>query len=184
MIVIGKFVKAHGLNGMLKTIVYLDYIEDLLSHKVMLGALPNTVDSSIDLTVCHGSFKETESPVIAKYEDTTLNSIKILTAAWHRDNIALIKCEGVNNIADVKRVIGQYLLIEESVLPPLPEDTYYHHELLNMTVIRNGETIGTVKAVNDFGGGNVITVTNGEMLLMLDEFIENIDKKANTILAR
>ena len=56
-------------------------------------------------------------------------------------------------------------------LPPIDEaDTYYHHDLIGLAAeTKDGETLGTVMAIHNFGAGDVIEIsplTGGDTLML------------------
>lgn len=54
---------------------------------------------------------------------------------------------------------GQVLTVPRSALPPLEEGEYYHADLIGLTCAGpNGEPLGTVVAVENFGAGDIIEV--------------------------
>lgn len=58
-----------------------------------------------------------------------------------------------------ERLRGTELSVPRSALPPLEEGEYYHADLLGLTsVSTDGETLGVVVAIDDFGAGDVIEI--------------------------
>lgn len=61
------------------------------------------------------------------------------------------------NAAEALR--GTELTVPRSALPPLGEGEYYHADLLGLAVIStDGEPIGTVVAIDNFGAGDVLEI--------------------------
>ncbi|MDO7842802.1 ribosome maturation factor RimM [Sphingomonas immobilis] len=61
------------------------------------------------------------------------------------------------NAAEAMR--GTELTVPRSALPPLAEGEYYHADLMGLAVVStDGEAIGTVVAIDDFGAGDVIEI--------------------------
>lgn len=54
---------------------------------------------------------------------------------------------------------GTALTVPRSALPPLEDGEYYHADLIGLPAVTpDGEPLGTVVAVDDFGAGDVIEV--------------------------
>lgn len=61
------------------------------------------------------------------------------------------------NSAEAMR--GTELTVPRSALPPLGEGEYYHADLMGLAVVStDGEAIGHVVAIDDFGAGDVIEI--------------------------
>lgn len=61
------------------------------------------------------------------------------------------------NAAEALR--GTLLTVPRSALPPLADDEYYHADLLGLTAVSTeGEQLGEVVAIENFGAGDVIEV--------------------------
>lgn len=74
--------------------------------------------------------------------------------------VVIGRIEGVADRTKVEALKGQRLYIARDALPE-PEDTdeFYHADLVGLTVVDEMETeCGTVTAVYDFGGGDMIEV--------------------------
>lgn len=83
----------------------------------------------------------------------TLLSLKGGTAA----PVARFAEIGDRNAAEALR--GRLLTIPRSQLPPLAEGEYYHADLIGLPCeSANGEPLGTVVAVENFGAGDIIEV--------------------------
>ena len=54
---------------------------------------------------------------------------------------------------------GTLLTVPRSALPPLGEGEYYHMDLIGLPAVStNGDALGTVVAVENFGAGDVIEI--------------------------
>jgi 16S rRNA processing protein RimM len=54
---------------------------------------------------------------------------------------------------------GQLLTIPRSALPPLEEGEYYHSDVIGLPCVDNeGQPLGTVVAVENFGAGDLIEI--------------------------
>ena len=61
------------------------------------------------------------------------------------------------NAAEALR--GSLLTVPRAALPPLEEDEYYHADLIGLPCVGpEGEPLGTVVAVENFGAGDIIEI--------------------------
>jgi 16S rRNA processing protein RimM len=61
------------------------------------------------------------------------------------------------NAAEALR--GQLLTVPRSALPPLGEGEYYHADLIGLICVSaEGESLGTVVAVENFGAGDILEI--------------------------
>jgi len=73
----------------------------------------------------------------------------------------LAKVQGVNDRTAAEALRGVHLHVDRNRLPP-PEDEeeFYHADLIGLPVFRpDGSDIGTVVALHNFGGGDMLEVT-------------------------
>ena len=69
------------------------------------------------------------------------------------------RIEGVRFKDQADKLRGVRLYVSREALPNLPDDQYYHSDLMGMTVIgTGGEMLGKVRAVHDHGAGDFLEV--------------------------
>ena len=81
--------------------------------------------------------------------------------------VAVLK--GVATREDAERVNGIELYIAREKLPATEAGEYYHADLIGLRVVdTQGETIGKVLAIHNFGAGDIIEIapTQGSSLLL------------------
>ena len=64
---------------------------------------------------------------------------------------------------------GTLLTVPRSALPPLGEGEYYHHDLLGLPCIStDGEAVGEVVAIDNFGAGDILEIQrpNGKRFMV------------------
>jgi 16S rRNA processing protein RimM len=86
----------------------------------------------------------------------------------------VIGFEGFDRIEDAERLAGLELRIPEEALQPLPDGTYYHHQLIGCGVeTTTGERLGEVARVEGGAAGSLLVVdsASGEILIPLAEDI-------------
>lgn len=79
--------------------------------------------------------------------------------------VAAIK--GITDRGAAEALKGTRLYISRAALPQPEREEYYHADLIGITAIyTNGAPAGAVKAVHDFGAGDVLEIENGKTLFV------------------
>ena len=82
-------------------------------------------------------------------------------------------------------MIGTDVYLPLSMLPSLPEDKFYFHEIIGFEVIDAAHgNIGKIVSINDSTAQALFEIEkDGKQILipMNDEFIEKVDKKNRTL---
>ena len=86
-----------------------------------------------------------------------------------RDDMFVARVEGVNDRSAAEALVNLDLHIRKADLPPAEEEEYYHSDLIGLAAhLENGELIGEVVNVLNFGAGDILEVrpaSGGETLL-------------------
>ncbi|MSQ21772.1 MAG: 16S rRNA processing protein RimM [Dehalococcoidia bacterium] len=80
----------------------------------------------------------------------------------------VVRFDGVDSRAAAESLRGKIICVPESDVPKLPEDTYYHYEVLGMRVFtKDGEDLGSVTEILVTGANDVFVVSGdrGETLI-------------------
>lgn len=97
--------------------------------------------------------------------------------------IAGVKNVNDRNMAETLR--GKRLYADKNKLPAAGNDEYYYHDLVGLTVVQNGENIGSITAVNNYGASDIleITLTNGKVMdfAFTSETFPSLDMQNKTI---
>jgi 16S rRNA processing protein RimM len=73
--------------------------------------------------------------------------------------VAIARLAGITSRAAAEALRGSLLEVDRSALPPLEEGEYYHADLIGLPCEdRDGQPLGTVSAVENFGAGDLIEV--------------------------
>jgi len=72
----------------------------------------------------------------------------------------IAQVDGISDRNAAEALAGTDLWIEKSLLPDLPDDEFYHEELIGLTVLdaAGGHKIGTVIAIDNFGAGDLLEI--------------------------
>jgi 16S rRNA processing protein RimM len=150
-IVIGKILKPHGIRGELKI-------------------LPLTADPARFYDLDHVFVKRGED-----VEKVAVDEVH-LTA----DGKLFMYLDGVNNRDDAELMRNLELLIEEKDAIDLPEDTYFHFQLLGMQVydITTETNLGEVIEIVESGGNDIYLVQGIDKVYQIPArkaFIHKVD---------
>lgn len=75
---------------------------------------------------------------------------------------------GVETREDAEALKGATLWAERSALPSLPDDEFYHADLIGLEVFdTGGVALGRVRAIHDHGAGDILEVTGSKGALLI-----------------
>lgn len=87
------------------------------------------------------------------------NGMLTLKSVRPGSNGAIARIAEINDRNAAEALRGTELTVPRSALPPLAEGEYYHADLLGLPVVStDGEALGTVVAIDNFGAGDVIEI--------------------------
>ena len=93
--------------------------------------------------------------------------IELEYARMHQHRIVL-KFKGYDSRNDVEALREMRVMVERDTLVELPADEFFHFDLIGCAIVtRDGETLGTVSAVQDFGAAPLLIVKQPERELMI-----------------
>lgn len=97
------------------------------------------------------------------------------------------RVKGVTSKEEADALRGVSLYAERSALPSLPDDEFYHSDLIGLEVRdTGGKLLGRVSAVHNHGAGDILEVTGGAKALLLPftrEVVPTVDLSAKRIVA-
>jgi 16S rRNA processing protein RimM len=157
---VGRLLKAHGLKGAIKVEMYTD---DPASRF--------TPGSVFTLQV------PDESPWLGK--TLTLRALK-----WYNDSpVAFF--EGIDDRTDAESLIKAILWIDDdSDSRPVEDDAWYDHQLIGLTVRRDGVAVGTIARVDHFPSQDLLIVAtdNGDVMVpFVKAIVSHVDIEAGTV---
>jgi 16S rRNA processing protein RimM len=157
---VGRLLKAHGLKGAIKVEMYTD---DPASRF--------TPGSMFTLQV------PDESPWLGK--TLTLRELK-----WYNDSpVAFF--EGIDDRTDAESLIKAILWIDDdSDSRPVEDDAWYDHQLIGLTVRRDGVAVGTIARVDHFPSQDLLIVAtdNGDVMVpFVKAIVSHVDVEAGTV---
>ncbi len=129
------------------------------------------------------TYTEMES-VLVEYNDN-LVPFFIERSYLHKSTLLRAKFEDLDTEEDAEDMIGTDVYLPLSMLPVLPEDKFYFHEIIGFDVIdAEHGNIGKVISINDTTSQALFEIDkDGKQILipMNDEFIQKVDKKNKQI---
>ena len=82
---------------------------------------------------------------------------------------AIASLDGVSDRSAAEGLRGEVVEVDRSALPALEEGEYYHADLIGLTCFSHeGETVGSVVGVENFGAGDLLDIekTDGKNALI------------------
>lgn len=150
-VLVGKVLKAHGIKGELKILVYSGDPDDF-SHFPRILLVDEHFSTSKE-------FEVEKSRPQAKG--------------------VIVKLAGLDDRTSAEILHGFEIWTEKDFLPALAEDEFYWHEVVGLRVeTENGEKLGKVKKLFESGAADILVIrgTGREYLVpAMDEFIASID---------
>ena len=109
------------------------------------------------------------------------NPYHILSMRPMRKGVVLVLAE-VNSYSEAEALRGKAMYVGESQVPPAPQGSYYHYQVLGMRVYtREEEYLGEVTEIIQTGSNDVYVLTKGErgvLVPAVDSVVMEIDVKA------
>lgn len=109
----------------------------------------------------------TEEPLaLARYRELKRQdgspALVVLTARDAKGGI-VARCQGVETKEQADALRGLRLFVSRDTLPPPEEDEFYLADLVGIAVVTpEGERLGKVKSVQDFGAGDILEISPEE----------------------
>jgi 16S rRNA processing protein RimM len=93
----------------------------------------------------------------------------------------VVRLRGINDRDAAERLANLKLFVPRSLLPPPAADEFYHADLVGLAAVTGeGEAIGTVLAVHDFGAGDILELEPSDggptiMVPFTQAFVPSVD---------
>jgi 16S rRNA processing protein RimM len=114
-----------------------------------------------------------------------------LTVTGKAQGVVIARIKGVADRTAAEQLKGLKLYVDRAVLPAADDGTYYHADLVGLAAVlapsegKEGETLGTITAVYNFGGGDMVEVKladgRTELVPFSDAAIAGVDIGAGTV---
>lgn len=99
-----------------------------------------------------------------------------------------VRISGISTREQAEALAGTKLFVERSTLPSLPDDEFYHTDLIGLEVLDSGgNVLGRVSLVENFGAGDFLEITgpglkNPALLPFTKASVPNVDLKAGRMI--
>ena len=134
----------------------------------------------------HPGRAEKLKEVVLELANGKTRSSRVERVWWHSGR-PVFKFEGIDSISDAEPWAGADVLVADSERELPEEGAYSHADLICCVLWNRNERVGTVRSVEDYGGGPLLDVTldsGGEVLVPFTLSIcKQIDVAAKTIRA-
>lgn len=157
-----------------------------MSEKICVGAIAGAFG-------VHGEVRlksfTTEATDIASYGPlSTEDGSRSFTVTLTRPVTGGVgaRLSGIATREQAEALRGVMLWAPRAALPALPDDEFYHTDLIGLEVLdTGGKLLGRVKAIYDHGAGDILEVTGAQTLLLpfTREIVPTIDLAAGRIIA-
>jgi len=136
----------------------------------------------------HGEFRvQTFSQTPKDFKQFRVLSDKFIPEQFHfvrvlnpKSNVIIAKIDTVSNRNEAEMLRGTELFILRSDLPALKSDEFYQCDLIGFSVQRNNSFIGKIAGFQNFGGGDIIELDDGNMVSFVGATVD-INKKIVTV---
>ena len=97
------------------------------------------------------------------------------------------RVSGIATREEAEALKGMTLWAPRAALPSLPDDEFYHADLIGLDVVdTGGQSLGRVRAIYDQGAGDILEIVGGKDILMLPftkAIVPTVDLAARRIVA-
>ena len=77
--------------------------------------------------------------------------------------MAVARFDGVADRSAAEALRGSLVEVDRDALPPLDEDEYYHVDLIGLAAVdHDGNSVGTVVAVENYGAGDLLEIEKAD----------------------
>lgn len=136
-----------------------------------------------------------EVKVLTDFDNSTLNPklktvfidnnpYKVLSKKFLSGGIVL-KIDGLNTVEDAESFRNKQVFISHDDLIELDEDEYYIEDLIGCVVcFEDGEQVGKIKDVQNFGASDILVIKNGTeetMCPLVEDLLVEVDLENGTI---
>lgn len=96
-----------------------------------------------------------------------------------KSDIAIVRIKGIDGRASAEALMNTKLLVSRSALPATRHDEFYHADLIGLRAQdKEGRVIGEIRAIHNFGAGDVIEIARNDnstlLLPFTNDFVPHI----------
>ncbi len=105
--------------------------------------------------------------ISTKFNSEQFHFVRVL-----KSGLIIAKIDGFDSRNAIETLRGVELFISRDDLPKLKDNEYYQSDLIGFDVIRDNKKIGTVDCFQNFGGGDIIELDNGDMVAFAGAIVD------------
>ena len=154
---IGRILKSHGNRGEVAAEILTDF--------------PDRFQAGNELWLSDGSASQP----------------RVLEGSWFHKGRVILKFLGCDSITAAEALTGLWIEIPRSERRPLPPGIVYLSDLIGCVVRENGQTVGTVEAIEETGATPLLNVRTAEGELLIPfaaEICQTVDVEKQEIQVR
>lgn len=149
-VVVGRFGRAHGIKGWITLQSFTEHQDSVLTYQPL-----------------HIQIKKTWCP------------IRVLAHEQKGDKL-LVQVENYPSREDLSFLTNLDIAVPRSMLPQLPEDDFYLHDLIHLNVVNlQNDELGQVGEVMSTGASDILVIFKGQNKILIplvwEVFIKSID---------
>lgn len=93
-----------------------------------------------------------------------------------------VRLSGIASKEQADALKGTRLFADRAALPTLPDDEYYHSDLIGLEAVDTGGTsLGRVSAVHDHGAGDLLELADGTLVPFTQAVVPTVDLGAGRL---
>ena len=140
----------------------LDMTRDTARDKVCLGVIAGAQGVRGQVRVKSFTAQPEDVAAYGPLMDRAGRPFKLRATGMTR-GLVVASIDGVTDRNAAEALRGTELFVERGRLPATEDDEFYHADLLGLAVAApDGSAIGTVRAVHDFGAGDMLEIALAE----------------------
>jgi 16S rRNA processing protein RimM len=110
----------------------------------------------------------------------TGRSLEVATTRAVKANVVVVRFKGVDGRSAAEALAGTKLFVSRDKLPGTQQDEFYHADLIGLRAQdQEGRVLGEIRAIHNFGAGDVIEIQRGNesttLLPFTREFVPQIN---------
>ena len=149
-------------------------------EKILVGKIVAPQGIRGEVRVQTYTQKPTDLKTLKLYSDKLSdNSFHFVRQLKPQSTVIIAKIDGVNDRNAAELLRGVELFINRSDLPELKDGEYYQADLIGMRVIRGGIELGVVDNIQNYGGGGILELDNGDLVSFTGATVDLDNKVIN-----
>lgn len=129
-----------------------------MSNKICVGQIVNVHGIKGVVKIRPYLSQPMDIGTFGRLTDQNGNRIFEVKAISQKGDFVLASIKGITDRTQAEAVKGLMLYANREQLPAQSEGEFYYCDLIGMQVLEDGQPFGTVKAVQNFGAGDILDV--------------------------